>query len=1013
MRRCSHRYLLPLFLILVFLSISPIAAGGESEEPVKSTSGGEERLFHFARSLYQDELYDLASTELQGFLERYPESGFREEALVLLVKSHYLRGSLAQANEGLLKILTEYPQSRYREEVLFYLGETLFGLKDINQALDYYERLLSEFPKSAFKRNILDRKKQILYQQAVGLFKSKDYREALEKFRQVQKDPSAEIPGDELLLRLGDTYFQLKKYKQAERSYQKLISSFSGSTLLPQAEFQLALIAYRDRKFAPAAEQFRAFVEKYPGNPLLPRAHYSLMWALYHQEKFREAYQYAVDNNLLEDYELPWEEPLLKAKILLAEKRYQEAKEVLLEVISTSGGLEEPSPDYIPSETLWLLAEANKALGLPEEEIEIYQRISQEAPHTEEATRALLSLGKIYLSRDRYPEAISVFKEILDRDPHGTYSSEAQFLLGTAYFELKDRESAYRFYQDLLLNFPESRYFLEAYFRLAEIELFEERTGEALAKLEEIRERASQSPFAREALYLSIDGYLKEKKFTQAQKALESFLATYPDDPRSGKLKFRQGEIYYSQGEYSRGITVFEEFLKEDPPEEMKPEIRFQVAWGYLKTGEYEHSLNELSSIIRSFPQSPIEEKVLFWQGWVLFQQERFPESSGSLGRLIEQYPQSELRPLSLWFLSLSSNHQGEFDRAFAFLTELRALSPEENFPVWKKIEEYCQAKEDYQGLLELSGRFWESNPDQELTAARQLERARGYLTEKNYKGALKMLRKLSLLHLPSPLQEELLFLLAESYRLGGIMELGLRAVEQLLKLFPEGKYTTEGLILEAEIHWQKGDYRRALNSLNQIRYEGSDRPTSGGKGSTLQAKALFLLGDCYLKLFQEDMAKESFIRVIDDYPPLDKSASGGTEEMDLARLQIGLFFQKRKLYEEAIRAFSQVVEGSRQLRLQAEAQYWIGECYELQENFEQAILEYLKVTYLHSENDDWAITARYKAGIICEKLGRYEEAITLLKRVAEEAQEDTRGKFAREKVKEVEKRLEKAEQEE
>ncbi|UCD85252.1 MAG: tetratricopeptide repeat protein [Deltaproteobacteria bacterium] len=999
MRRYSNTHFLPLFLILFFLCISPVSAGVETEEPEKSTLGAEERLLGFARSLYQDELYELASAELQGFLERYPESTFKEEALVLLAKSHYLSGSHSQANEDLLEILTEYPQSIYREEVLFYLGESFFGLKDINQAINYYDRLLSEFPKSAFKKLILDRKKQILYQQAVGLLESKDYPEALEKFRQVQKDPSPEIPVDELQLRLGDTYFQLKKHKQAGESYRELISSFPGSTLLPKAEFQLALIEYRNRKFDEAAEQFGAFIEKNPESLLVPRAHYSILWALYHQKKFREAYQYGIDNNLLEDYELPWEEPLLKAKILLTEKKYQEAREVLREILAASGGLEEPSTDNIPLETLWLLAEAYEGLGLPEEEIEIYQRISREAPDGEDIFRALLSLGKSYLSRDKYPEAISVFKDILARDPHGSYSSEAQFLLGNSYYELKERESAYSSYQDLLRNFPESRYCLEAYFRLAEIELFGGKPADALIRLEEIRERFPKSPFAREALYLSIDGYLQEEKFSQAQEALESFSAAYPEDPRSDRLKFRQGEIYYSQSEYSRGIAAFEEFLKQDPPEEMKPETRFQVAWGYLKTGEYERSLSELSSIIQSYPESPTVERAFFWQGWILFQQEKYPESAELLGRLIEQYPRSELRPLSLWFLALGSHSQGEPDRAFSFFTELRALSPEENFPVWKKIKEYCQAKEDYQGLLELSGMFWESNPDQELTAVRQLERARGYLDKDNYQGALKVLRKLSLLHLPPSLQEEMLFLLAKSYRLGEITELGLRATERLLKLFPEGRYATEGLILEAEIYRQDGDYRRALDRLNQIQYEVTDKSASGGKDSVLEAKALFMLGDCYLKLFQEDMAQESFIRVIDDYPFV--------EGMELDRLQIGLFFQKKKRYDDALKAFSQVVEGSRLPQFQAEAQYWIGECYELQEELDQAVLEYLKVTYLHPESEDWAITARYKAGIICEKLGRYEEAVTLLKMVAEDANEDSRAKFARERVKEVEKRLE------
>lgn len=106
-----------------------------------------------------------ALTELQKFLDRYPNSPHRSEVDKLyretrdrLSESEYRVGLFYYrskwspgAIERFKALLTADPDYSRRDAVYYYLGESLLRVRLDAQALPYFERLLAEHPKSEFR----------------------------------------------------------------------------------------------------------------------------------------------------------------------------------------------------------------------------------------------------------------------------------------------------------------------------------------------------------------------------------------------------------------------------------------------------------------------------------------------------------------------------------------------------------------------------------------------------------------------------------------------------------------------------------------------------------------------------------------------------------------------------------------------------------------------------------------------------------------------------------------------
>jgi len=126
---------------------------------------------------------------------------------------------------------------------------------------------------------------------------------------------------------------------------------------------------------------------------------------------------------------------------------------------------------------------------------------------------------------------------------------------------------------------------------------------------------------------------------------------------------------------------------------------------------------------------------------------------------------------------------------------------------------------------------------------------------------------------------------------------------------------------------------------------------------------------------------------------------NGGNGKSDLYSLAYRDF--KNAKYDEARKGFQKYIEKNPGTDLADNAQFWIGETYYLENDFEKAILEYEKVIKNYPDGDR-VPHALLKQGLSFLKLGDVDSGKLLLEQVVSDFPNTNQAKIARAKLKEL-----------
>jgi TolA-binding protein len=130
-----------------------------------------------------------------------------------------------------------------------------------------------------------------------------------------------------------------------------------------------------------------------------------------------------------------------------------------------------------------------------------------------------------------------------------------------------------------------------------------------------------------------------------------------------------------------------------------------------------------------------------------------------------------------------------------------------------------------------------------------------------------------------------------------------------------------------------------------------------------------------YKQLSLFDAALELTRKYIDRYPD--------DPELMNKRIDIGVLYQRLGYYDQSVLHLQSLLANA-DSDLEAEVRYYIGEAYFYKGDYQQAILEFLKVPYLVTKKTkaDWTATSYYMAGQSYEKMSKFDQAITMYKQI-------------------------------
>lgn len=148
----------------------------------------------------------------------------------------------------------------------------------------------------------------------------------------------------------------------------------------------------------------------------------------------------------------------------------------------------------------------------------------------------------------------------------------------------------------------------------------------------------------------------------------------------------------------------------------------------------------------------------------------------------------------------------------------------------------------------------------------------------------------------------------------------------------------------------------------------------SGVEDQRLARDALFNAGLSYESGGQPDKAVENFWKCATRFPLGD--------QFERALLRCGFTLEEIGKFDSAIDVYKAAVRYSRSQKTKAEAQYWLAQCFDRSARKQRAVVEHLRTLYLFGDQEAWAATSAYEAGLGCEALGWTEEAIKIYKMI-------------------------------
>ncbi len=174
-----------------------------------------EAQFALAQSYYASEDYAVAIADLSQFLTYFPESEQADDAIFALAVSYFNTENYRGAKDQFLKILNEYPESQFFAPSLQNMGWCLVRLQETDRALETFRRYLAQEPDS-------DDSDKVRLEMARLLALAGQHHESTEILLKARQSEVGDI-ATEAEYRLGISYLEMQREKDARRSFQRAI----------------------------------------------------------------------------------------------------------------------------------------------------------------------------------------------------------------------------------------------------------------------------------------------------------------------------------------------------------------------------------------------------------------------------------------------------------------------------------------------------------------------------------------------------------------------------------------------------------------------------------------------------------------------------------------------------------------------------------------------------------------------------------------------------------------------
>ena len=569
--------------------------------------------------------YQSAPQVLAGYLEKYPNTGYKEEIETLLIDSYITSKNYKEALK-LLENKNSFENKMAYQKVAFYRGLELYNEGNYQKAESLFDASLSEPRDPIFTS-------RATFWKAEADYNLTNYDDALVGFKQFQQQTEASSTPEieNIDYNLGYTYFKLKNYGKASEYFNRFVANKKddkvrlndaylrlGDGYFVSSQYQSAVSAYEK------AIKLNEIDSDYPA----------------FQKTISVGYTGQTSNKIkgLEDFIVEYPDSKLRDDALYElGNSYVKANEVN----KAMKAYDQLSSEYRMSS---FVPKALLRQGLVyyngsdnEQALTKFKKVAGDYPGTPEAVQAVSTARLIYIDLGRVDEYARWVKqldyvEVTDVDlDNATYeAAEKQYLDNNT-------ESAIKQFNGYLNQFPNGLHALQAHFYVAQLYYKKDLLENAAPHYKYVLD-ASQSEFTEEALSRLSQFYLERKSWNQAIPLLNRLEAeaNYPQN-----IVFAQSNLmkaHYQLEDYTNAVSYAEKVLGSSKIDnKIKSDAHIIIARSAMKTGIEDRAKSAYANVERVATGETAAE-ALYFNAYFKNKEGRFEASNGSVQKLAKDF---------------------------------------------------------------------------------------------------------------------------------------------------------------------------------------------------------------------------------------------------------------------------------------------------------------------------------------------------------------------------------------
>jgi len=943
--------------------------------------------------------FDDAERTFRRALEKFSETQNVNEA-------NFEIGKLLQQQEKFLDAIEMFKKAvrdsfTIGEQATFEIGNCFLSLNDETNALHYYEQFLQKFPLSELRANVLIQagiassnakkfskgkeyfqqalhtenaslKKSALFHFAASAEANNDFALSANAYEQLATLCKDTINSPVALFRAGKVLLEhTEHYEEARRFFSLFEEKFPQHTFSDDVSFAIAVCDDSLREYEKAVEKYSSSKKQFPSSGLIDSAEQR---AKYIQIYLQKDYRIAVEKLALLVGDAISGGNKGDVAFHLGEiyfndfKNYSAAAQQFETALKSELASDKKAEAmFFRAKSVEFVEENNNAISLYEEFLKQFpaHRFANEAAYARFQLRkktisiqelplvvenllvsfpmipgkdeVILSLAKAFEQSGQIDTAKKTYFQIAEQFLSTESAEEALFRLGKIFKTNANSDSAKLIWKKELQKYFNGKFSAQANFELGTILLQEqnlssENNAEELFR--NLREQFYYTKYAASAESLEVEALFLQKQHNEAVILLQTMLD-------------EQGRNLFSERHtFSLHQKIAAIFFTENNVTKAREHYLYALSLDHYSTNAAQVFF-ALGNLEKSEGNSELAA-AYFRQASALGTTGNAEKNIADLLFETEQYVEAIRQ-----FEELKKNAQNDSLKKY----------------YQEKIIVAKLRSENLLGANPLFDEFKKSYANDSIKiASLEIERARYFMRQSNLQTSSKILDGILAKKMNDETIARALYWRGKIFEAQEKPDSAEKMYRRVVAISSDVDVIPRAILSLGNIAYNKEQFDSAISLYQRVlAYQE--------KASDILPLAMSNLIEAFQSLRLYDAALKATRDFIAAFP--------NDESVLSKKITIGVLFTRLEYYDQAVVHFQKLLDdyGS---DIEAEVRYDIGEAYFYKGDYQQAILEFLKVPYLVIKKTkiDWTATALYMAGQSYEQLSKFDNAIAMYQQI-------------------------------